>query len=82
MSHCEKFVDQSRQHLVKEFEKWYKVSFLGEQEIEVETESDKRKKIVESDAEVFDKLQRELLNDEPDALGFYQARVRTDMRVR
>ena len=74
-AHCQAFVDQSRQRLVAEFEAWYTTSFLGE----ASPSTDPAPPECISQAEEFDQLQQKLLED--DALGFYRARTRTDMRV-
>ena len=77
-AHCQAFVDQSRQRLVTEFEAWYMTAFLGEAGPDANPNPEPPECI--SKAEEFDQLQQKLLQD--DALGFYRARTRTDMRVR
>lgn len=76
-THCQAFVDQSRQRLVSEFEAWYTMAFLGEASPNANPSPSTFECI--SKSEEFDKLQQKLLPN--DTLGFYRARTRTDMRV-
>jgi kinesin family protein 6/9 len=78
ISHCQQFVERSRQKLVQEFDHWYQVSFLGEG---VEVDTDLQVKMAESDGELFDRLQKEFLKNGTDEVRFYNAKTRTDMRV-
>lgn len=89
VSYCENLVNQCRQRLISEFEGWYADCFMPVAEESEKTEdskSDDSKKgqksvrIVEDEQEKFDRIQLELLMDNPESVPFYNAKLQTERR--
>lgn len=87
IAYCEKLVSQCRQRLVNEFDIWYSDSFLGLGEqlnslakgvkkVNLGGETD----IPEDEQEKFDRLQMELLMENPDSVPYYNAKMQTERR--
>ncbi|KAK6165317.1 hypothetical protein SNE40_022265 [Patella caerulea] len=92
VQYCQKLVDQCRQKLIQEFDNWYAESFLNVNE-ENSTSlaaghgmrpgvlmAYNTQPIPEDEQEKFDRLQRELLMNDPDSMSFYNAQMRTQRR--
>ena len=91
---CQHKVDQSRHKMMEEFDVWYKQCYLGDGEQE-QQDNDQAQvvmattvcilctavQVVESNQELFDKVQAQLLNNDINTQAFYHARTRTDKRV-
>ncbi|KAK7506301.1 hypothetical protein BaRGS_00002413 [Batillaria attramentaria] len=92
VQYCQKLVDQCRQRLLNEFDKWYAESFLNQTEEEQTSMtaglgtrpgvylSMNQGAMPEDEGEKFDRLQMELLMNNPDSAAFYNARMRTQRR--
>ncbi|XP_065889212.1 kinesin-like protein KIF9 isoform X2 [Dysidea avara] len=74
---CQHKVDQSRRKMMEEFDSWYKQCYLGD----TEQPSENIPQAVESNQELFDKVQAHLLNNDNNTQAFYHARTRTDKRL-
>ncbi|XP_053568908.1 kinesin-like protein KIF9 [Bombina bombina] len=85
VQYCQKLVDQCRQRLFTEFDIWYNESFIVPEELQNSSTvfgsirpglipTHKLMSLGEDDQETFEKLQQELLNQEPEALPFHNAR--------
>ena len=84
--YCEKLVSQCRQRLLTEFDSWYMESFLGPDEQITSSVSGDRKVsregyVPEDEQEKFDRLQLELLMEQPDSVPYYNARMQTERRM-
>ncbi|XP_071943121.1 kinesin-like protein KIF9 isoform X2 [Antedon mediterranea] len=88
VQYCQKLVDQCRQRLISEFDNWYTSSFLSNGE-EVVTSNQAGfgirpgtiyNNVPEDEGEKFDRLQKELLMENPDSAPYYNARMRTVRR--
>ena len=85
--YCDKIVNQCRQRLLVEFNAWYADCFMPVEEIQdknEDTESLKEEKIVrtvEDEQERFDRLQMELLMENPESVPFYNAKLQTERRL-
>ncbi|XP_033101480.1 kinesin-like protein KIF9 [Anneissia japonica] len=88
VQYCQKLVDQCRQRLISEFDNWYTECFLSSGE---EVTSSKQagfgirpgtqyNNVPEDEGEKFDRLQKELLMENPDSAAYYNARLRTVRR--
>ncbi|ESO94407.1 hypothetical protein LOTGIDRAFT_227399 [Lottia gigantea] len=92
VQYCQKLVDQCRQKLLQEFDTWYAESFLTAND---ETATSlaaghgtrpgvfmayNTQTVPEDEQEKFDRLQRELLMNNPDSASFYNAQMRTQRR--
>ncbi|KAK7113745.1 kinesin-like protein KIF9 isoform X2 [Littorina saxatilis] len=92
VQYCQKLVDQCRQRLLNEFDKWYAESFLSQTEDEqtsLVAGHGQRPGVFlpvnpnampEDEGEKFDRLQMELLMNNPDSAAFYNAKMRTQRR--
>ncbi|KAL8610515.1 hypothetical protein ACOMHN_060435 [Nucella lapillus] len=92
VQYCQKLVDQCRQKLLNEFDKWYAESFLNqaeEDQTSLMAGHGQRSGVFlpinpntmpEDEGEKFDRLQVELLMNNPDSAAFYNARLRTQRR--
>ncbi|KAH3708306.1 kinesin-like protein KIF9 isoform X2 [Dreissena polymorpha] len=92
VQYCQRLVDQCRQRLIQEFDNWYAESFLNQSEdvqSSVAAGHGVRPGIfipynpnamVEDEQEKFDRLQMELLMNDPDSTAFYNAQMRTQRR--
>lgn len=93
VQYCQKLVDQCRQRLLNEFDKWYAESFLNQTEEEqtsmnaglgsrpgVYLPPMNQPGMPEDEGEKFDRLQMELLMNNPDSAAFYNAKMRTQRR--
>ncbi|XP_033728379.1 kinesin-like protein KIF9 [Pecten maximus] len=92
VQYCQKLVEQCRQRLVNEFDNWYSESFVGPSD-EAQTSQGhghgvrpgvqlpfNPTTIPEDEHEKFDRLQMELLMNNPDSAAFYNAQMRTQRR--
>lgn len=92
VQYCQRLVDQCRQRLIQEFDGWYSESFLGPSE-DVQTSVAaghgtrpgvqlpfNPNTVPEDEQEKFDRLQMELLMNNPDSAAFYNAKMRTERR--
>ncbi|XP_052814626.1 kinesin-like protein KIF9 isoform X2 [Mya arenaria] len=92
VQYCQRLVDQCRQRLIQEFDNWYAESFLNQAEepqTSVAAGHGVRPGIfipfnpnamIEDEQERFDRLQMELLMNDPDSTAFYNAQMRTQRR--
>ena len=87
--YCENLVKQCRQRLLSEFEAWYTECFVPVDEssdkLDDSKSEDSKKglksvRIVEDEQEKFDRLQMELLMENPDSVPFYNAKLQTERR--
>ncbi|XP_064647221.1 kinesin-like protein KIF9 [Lineus longissimus] len=88
--YCQKLVDQCRQKLIHEFDTWYSECFLDSSSIELQTSALQGYgsragtlqpgALYEDEQEKFDRLQMELLLENPDSAAFYNAKMRTERR--
>lgn len=92
---CQHKVDQSRHKMMEEFDFWYKQCYLGDSEQQSNDQPQvgynlfgyitiltvPSRQVVESNQELFDKVQAQLLNNDINTQAFYHARTRTDKRV-
>ncbi|EDO44491.1 predicted protein [Nematostella vectensis] len=86
VTYCEKLVDQCRQRLLTEFDSWYTESFLGPDEQTDSSVPGVRKvsrdgHVPEDEQEKFDRLQLELLMENPDSVPYYNAKMQTERRM-
>lgn len=92
VQYCQRLVDQCRQRLIQEFDNWYAESFLNQAE---EPQTSVRaghgvrpgifipynpNAMLEDEQEKFDRLQMDLLLNDPDSTAFYNAQMRTQRR--
>nr|XP_054754258.1 kinesin-like protein KIF9 [Lytechinus pictus] len=86
LQYCQKLVDQCRQRLVTEFDSWYSECFLTTEEGQssaaagVGARPGTQYDMPEDEGEKFERLQSELLMENPDSASFYNAKMRTDRR--
>lgn len=95
VEYCQKLVDQCRQRLVQEFDAWYSDSFLGgpvttsasvgfgtrpgihpPARLQLTT----RQANLEDEQEKFDRLQQQVLMENPDSAAFYNAKLHAHRR--
>ncbi|XP_044194922.1 kinesin-like protein KIF9 isoform X1 [Thunnus albacares] len=79
VNYCQHLVDQCRLRLLSEFENWYKKSFLLTEE-ELNVNLDKTEAQEEDGQQCLERLQFELLAEDPSAESFCNARYRTQKR--
>lgn len=92
VQYCQKLVDQCRQRLLNEFDKWYAESFLNaadEDQTSLVAGHGLRhgvflpinpNAVPEDEGEKFDRLHAELLMNNPDSAAFFNAKMRTQRR--
>ncbi|XP_074641971.1 kinesin-like protein KIF9 [Tubulanus polymorphus] len=87
VQYCQKLVDQCRQKLIQEFDNWYSESFLDNPDIQTSAEHGFGTRsgilpqtMMEDDGEKFDRLQMELMMENPDSVPYYNAKMRTQRR--
>ncbi|XP_046327027.1 kinesin-like protein KIF9 isoform X1 [Haliotis rufescens] len=92
VQYCQKLVDQCRQRLIQEFDTWYNESFVSQgddQHTSVQAGHGVRPGSIipfnpnampEDEQEKFDRLQMELLMNNPESAAFYNAQMRTHRR--
>ncbi|XP_071482044.1 kinesin-like protein KIF9 [Diadema antillarum] len=86
IQYCQKLVDQCRQRLVTEFDNWYSECFLSAEEGQsssgagIGVRPGTMYDMPEDEGEKFERLQSELLMENPDSASFYNAKMRTDRR--
>ncbi|XP_052080028.1 kinesin-like protein KIF9 isoform X1 [Mytilus californianus] len=94
VQYCQRLVDNCRQKLIQEFDKWYSESFLSQTEDGTTTTSMAAghgirpgvlppfnpNTVPEDEQEKFDRLQMELLMNNPDSAAFFNAQHRTQRR--
>ncbi|XP_043921963.1 kinesin-like protein KIF9 [Protopterus annectens] len=91
VQYCQHLVDQCRQRLLSEFEIWYNESFIIPEEVQNSLRAtgsirpgmlplERIKSLEEDDQERLDRLQQELLMENPDAVAFYNAKMKADQR--
>ncbi|XP_072047757.1 kinesin-like protein KIF9 [Amphiura filiformis] len=88
--YCQKLVDQCRQRLVTEFDNWYSDCFLSNGGEENQTSAQAglgarpgtlyNGDVPEDEGEKFERLQSQLLMENPDSAAFYNAKMRTERR--
>ncbi|KAH9489559.1 Kinesin-like protein kif9 [Bulinus truncatus] len=89
--YCQKLVDQCRLKLIQEFDNWYSESFLGLNEenqtslnVGLGTKLGVTLPITnlanEDEQEKFERLQMEMLMNNPDSAAFYSAKIKTAKR--
>ncbi|XP_062518444.1 kinesin-like protein KIF9 [Corticium candelabrum] len=88
VQYCQHLVDQCRQKLLVEFDKWYADCYLiPEQQTTVLTRSQHLSQvsldsiIPEDEADKFDRLQTQQALENPEAAAFYNAKIRTERRA-
>ncbi|XP_053385895.1 kinesin-like protein KIF9 isoform X1 [Mercenaria mercenaria] len=91
VQYCQRLVDQCRQRLIQEFDNWYAESFLNQSD-EPQTSVAAghgirpgifipyNPNVLEDEQEKFDRLQMELLMNDPESAAFYNAKMRKDRR--
>jgi len=92
VQYCQKLVDQCRQRLIQEFDNWYAESFLATTEEPTTSMAAGHgtrpgvslpfnpNAVPEDEQEKFDRLQMELLMNNPDSAAYYNAQMRTQRR--
>ncbi|KAK3083432.1 hypothetical protein FSP39_022438 [Pinctada imbricata] len=91
VQYCQKLVDQCRQRLIQEFDTWYAESFLSQDEASSSLAAGHGTRpgvvlpfnpnsVPEDEQEKFDRLQMELLMNNPDSAPYYNAQMRTHRR--
>ena len=88
ITYCEKLVQQCRQRLLVDFNAWYIECFLPADDdgSRASPQSDglisrrKSMKQPEDEQEKFDRLQMELLTENPESVPFYNAKLQTERR--
>ncbi|XP_039269912.2 kinesin-like protein KIF9 [Styela clava] len=95
VEYCQKLVDQCRQRLVQEFDAWYSENFLGEPVIAsasvgfgirpgvhppARLQLTTRQANIEDEQEKFDRLQQQVLLENPDSAAFYNAKLNMHRR--
>ncbi|KAL4217271.1 Kinesin-like protein kif9 [Mactra antiquata] len=92
VQYCQRLVDQCRQRLIQEFDNWYAESFLNttpeDGQSSLAAGHGVRPGIfipynpnqLEDEQEKFDRLQMELLMNDPESAAFYNAKMRRDRR--
>ncbi|XP_078254470.1 kinesin-like protein KIF9 [Rhinoraja longicauda] len=90
VQYCQKLVDQCRLRLLTEFEIWYNESFLTTDEPQQAPQVDSIRRglvpfsrmvsLEEDDKEKFQRLQQDILMENPDSVSFYKARMRLQQR--
>lgn len=85
--YCQKLVDQCRQRLVTEFDNWYSECFLSNGDessanagLGARPGTFYNGDVPEDEGEKFERLQSELLMENPDSAAFYNAKMRTERR--
>ncbi len=91
VSYCDKIVNQCRQRLLSEFNAWYTDCFMPIDENEDKNEDRKSAsshnkegktvRIVEDEQEKFDRIQMELMMENPESVPFYSAKLQTERRL-
>ncbi|XP_048779143.1 kinesin-like protein KIF9 isoform X1 [Ostrea edulis] len=91
VQYCQKLVDQCRQRLINEFDNWYAESFLNQTD-DISSSAAGHglrpgvilpfnpNQVPEDEQEKFDRLQMELLMNNPDSAAYYNAQMRTQRR--
>ncbi|XP_071791906.1 kinesin-like protein KIF9 isoform X2 [Asterias amurensis] len=88
VQYCQKLVDQCRQRLISEFDTWYSDCFLSSEDQQTSAQAGLGARsgtiynvdMPEDEGEKFERLQSQLLLENPDSVSFYNARMRTDRR--
>eukprot|EP00118_Oscarella_pearsei_P007443 m.36588 g.36588 ORF g.36588 m.36588 type:complete len:779 (+) comp32263_c0_seq2:38-2374(+) len=86
IQYCQKLVDQCRQRLLGEFDKWYSDSYLlPEDEDEsglggIPRRESSSSVLLEEEQERLDRLHAEKALEDPEAAAFYNAKLRTERR--
>ncbi|XP_006820140.1 kinesin-like protein KIF9 [Saccoglossus kowalevskii] len=87
VQYCQKLVDQCRQRLIQEFDTWYSQSFLTTSDEQSSAQAGFGARLgttynaePEDEGERFERLQMELLMENPDSAAFYNAKMRTERR--
>ncbi|XP_022112111.1 kinesin-like protein KIF9 isoform X2 [Acanthaster planci] len=88
VQYCQKLVDQCRQRLITEFDTWYSECFLSSEDQQTSAQAGFGMRLgtmyngdmPEDEGEKFERLQSQLLMENPDSASFYNARMRTDRR--
>ncbi|XP_070571216.1 kinesin-like protein KIF9 [Ptychodera flava] len=87
VQYCQKLVDQCRQRLIQEFDSWYSESFLTPSDEQSSAQAGFGTRLgttysadPEDEGERFERLQMELLMENPDSAAFYNAKMRTERR--
>jgi len=90
ISYCQKLVDQARQRLVQEFDMWYLESFvqLGDQTRPSTTTApltamapSPSPQTVEDNQEKFERLQLELMMENPESIPYLNAKKKMEKRA-
>lgn len=83
--YCENLVKQCRKKMMLDFETWYSASFrvkdpdVGDS-VSVKSATKATFQPKEDDGEKFDKIQKQLLMNNPESVAFYNARIQTERR--
>ncbi|XP_077997452.1 kinesin-like protein KIF9 [Glandiceps talaboti] len=87
VQYCQKLVDNCRQRLIQEFDSWYSESFLTTSDEQTSAQAGFGARLgttytaePEDEGERFERLQLELLMENPDSAAFYNAKMRTERR--
>lgn len=86
IAYCENLVKQCRKKLLLDFDTWYTASFRVKEQADVGDSASVKSgtKVVfhpkEDDSEKFDKIQKQLLMNNPESVAFYNARIQTENR--
>ncbi|XP_069778200.1 kinesin-like protein KIF9 isoform X1 [Narcine bancroftii] len=90
VQYCQKLVDQCRLRLLTEFDIWYNESFLISDDVQLAPQLDSIRpglvpylrmiSLEEDDKEKFQRIQHEILMENPDSVSFYKARMKLEQR--
>lgn len=88
VQYCQKLVDQCRQKLLAEFDKWYSICYLtldqqnsGLMMPPISSGISVASVLPEDEFEKYDRLQTEKALENPEAAAFYNAKLRTERRA-
>ncbi|XP_065834553.1 kinesin-like protein KIF9 [Oscarella lobularis] len=83
IQYCQKLVDQCRQRLLSEFEKWYNDSYLlpeDHHQHELAGKESVASVLPEEEQDRLDRLHAQKTMEDPEAAAFYNAKLRTERR--
>uniref|UniRef100_UPI00398EFAED kinesin-like protein KIF9 n=1 Tax=Pristiophorus japonicus TaxID=55135 RepID=UPI00398EFAED len=90
LQYCQRLVDQCRLRLLTEFDIWYSESFLIPDDVRLAPQVDSIRpgllpysrmlSLEEDDKEKFQRIQDEILRENPGSVSFYKARMKLEQR--
>eukprot|EP00794_Sanderia_malayensis_P007005 gene7005-7790_t len=88
ITYCEKIVNQCRQRLLTEFNAWYADCFMpsdedrGDDRKSIDSiKGGKTARIIEDEQEKFERLQMEIMMENPESVPFYSAKLQTERKL-